>query len=111
MYDYADRGRVKQITVIKPVVRSPLNGYVAFYCVKARKMSSKTKVNPDLQRERDKCSFNITELTNLLDGGAAMTEERRRRGNYSSIFFATLSCLPTRKVGVRISLQVSVRHF
>ncbi|CAH0592207.1 unnamed protein product [Chrysodeixis includens] len=42
-------------------------------------MSSTSKVNPDLQRERDKCSFNITELTNLLDGGPAMTEERRRR--------------------------------
>ncbi|KAJ8736603.1 hypothetical protein PYW08_007259 [Mythimna loreyi] len=42
-------------------------------------MSKSTNVNPDLQREREKCSFNITELTNLLDGGPQMTEERRRR--------------------------------
>ncbi|XP_060808800.1 probable peroxisomal acyl-coenzyme A oxidase 1 [Amyelois transitella] len=37
------------------------------------------KVNPDLQRERDKCTFNVTELTNLIDGGVQNTEERKRQ--------------------------------
>ncbi|XP_049873454.1 probable peroxisomal acyl-coenzyme A oxidase 1 [Pectinophora gossypiella] len=37
-----------------------------------------TKVNPDLQRERDKCTFNITELTNIIDGGPEKTEDRKR---------------------------------
>ncbi|XP_045771180.1 probable peroxisomal acyl-coenzyme A oxidase 1 [Maniola jurtina] len=38
-----------------------------------------TKVNVDLQRERDSCSFNITELTNWIDGGTDKTEERKKR--------------------------------
>ncbi|XP_047519876.1 probable peroxisomal acyl-coenzyme A oxidase 1 [Pieris napi] len=38
-----------------------------------------TKVNTDLQRERDNCTFNITELTNILDGGAQKTAERKLR--------------------------------
>ncbi|XP_047985323.1 probable peroxisomal acyl-coenzyme A oxidase 1 [Leguminivora glycinivorella] len=42
-------------------------------------MTDATKVNPDLQRERDNCTFNVTELTNLIDGGAQKTEERRKR--------------------------------
>ncbi|XP_053613248.1 probable peroxisomal acyl-coenzyme A oxidase 1 [Plodia interpunctella] len=37
------------------------------------------KINPDLQRERDKCTFNVTELTNFIDGGVINTEERRKR--------------------------------
>ncbi|XP_045509521.1 probable peroxisomal acyl-coenzyme A oxidase 1 [Colias croceus] len=40
---------------------------------------SVTKINPDLQRERDNCTFNVTELTNLLDGGPQKTEERKQR--------------------------------
>ncbi|XP_038207790.1 probable peroxisomal acyl-coenzyme A oxidase 1 [Zerene cesonia] len=37
------------------------------------------KINPDLQRERDNCTFNVTELTNLLDGGPQKTKERKQR--------------------------------
>lgn len=48
------------------------------------------KVNPDLQRERDKCTFNITELTNLNDGGKDKTLERHRRGNNSYFVFYIL---------------------
>ncbi|XP_038208051.1 probable peroxisomal acyl-coenzyme A oxidase 1 [Zerene cesonia] len=40
---------------------------------------SANKINPDLQRERDNCTFNVTELTNLLDGGPQKTEERKQR--------------------------------
>lgn len=39
-----------------------------------------TKVNADLQRERDKCTFNVTELINLIDGGEDKTAERKSRG-------------------------------
>ncbi|KAJ2940650.1 hypothetical protein O0L34_g14757 [Tuta absoluta] len=37
------------------------------------------KINEDLQRERKKCTFNIEEMTNYLDGGPERTLERRQR--------------------------------
>ncbi|XP_049873464.1 probable peroxisomal acyl-coenzyme A oxidase 1 [Pectinophora gossypiella] len=40
-------------------------------------MVSKGKVNEDLQRERQKCDFNVEELTNYLDGSVKETHERR----------------------------------
>ena len=40
-----------------------------------------TKINPDLQNERNQCSFSIKELTHLIDGGVEKTEERKKRGN------------------------------
>lgn len=40
----------------------------------------KHTVNMDLQKERAKCTFNIEELTNYLDGGVDMTSNRRRIG-------------------------------
>lgn len=36
--------------------------------------------NPDLQRERDKCSFDPKELTYLLDGDEKKTIERKKTG-------------------------------
>lgn len=44
------------------------------------------KVNTDLQKERDTCTFNIEELTNYLDGGVNNTEQRRKIGTYFSNF-------------------------
>ncbi|XP_050343192.1 probable peroxisomal acyl-coenzyme A oxidase 1 [Nymphalis io] len=38
-----------------------------------------TKINPDLQKERDQCTFDITELTHFIDGGVEKTEERKKR--------------------------------
>lgn len=52
-----------------------------------RNMTDSRKINPDLQRERDNCTFDVTELTYLIDGGAQKTEERRKRGNLFSITF------------------------
>ena len=47
--------------------------------------SSTTKTNPDLAREREKASFNPTELTYLLYGGREKTERKRFLGiKYSS---------------------------
>lgn len=37
-------------------------------------------MNEDLKGERKKCSFNVEELTNFLDGGANFTESRRNMG-------------------------------
>ncbi|VVC95915.1 unnamed protein product [Leptidea sinapis] len=42
-------------------------------------MTLLNKVNGDLQRERDNCTFSVTELTNLIDGDAQKTEERKQR--------------------------------
>ena len=35
-----------------------------------------------LMKERLQTNFNVEELTNLLDGGVAVTERRRKFGNY-----------------------------
>lgn len=43
------------------------------------------KVNEDLQKERNKCDFNVEELTNFLDGGVDETKKRKRIGNYEFI--------------------------
>jgi acyl-CoA oxidase len=40
------------------------------------------KVNEDLLRERAKCTFDTTELTNFIDGGKQGTAERRELGKY-----------------------------
>jgi len=40
----------------------------------------KFTVNVDLKKEREKCTFNTEELTNFLDGGANMTQNRRNLG-------------------------------
>ncbi|KAK3102107.1 hypothetical protein FSP39_008857 [Pinctada imbricata] len=37
-----------------------------------------SRVNPDLQEERDRASFNVTELTHIIDGGAEKTTQRKR---------------------------------
>ena len=39
-----------------------------------------TKENPDLKKERQSCSFNKEELTNLIDGGPNQTNDRRQLG-------------------------------
>ncbi|KAL0901882.1 hypothetical protein ABMA27_007037 [Loxostege sticticalis] len=40
-----------------------------------------TKVNPDLQRERQKCTFDVEEMTVLYDGGEEKTAQRRSRAS------------------------------
>lgn len=45
-----------------------------------------TKINEDLLKERKKCSFNVQELTNYLDGGADATENRRQLGKLVLIY-------------------------
>ena len=38
------------------------------------------QVNPDLQKERLKATFNTEQMTNVLDGGEAVTKRRRYIG-------------------------------
>jgi acyl-CoA oxidase len=38
------------------------------------------EVNPDLAKEREKCTFKTLELTHFLDGGVEKYNERRERG-------------------------------
>jgi hypothetical protein len=45
-------------------------------------MGSRKQENPDLQEERKKCTFNILELTFLLDGGREKTKERKLIGKH-----------------------------
>lgn len=45
-------------------------------------MSNGVKINPDLIRERKKCTFDLNELTNLIDGGKDFTVERKRFGKF-----------------------------
>lgn len=47
--------------------------------------SKRSVVNSDLESERKKCTFNIQELTHLLDGGPEKTAERKSRGKLKLI--------------------------
>ena len=59
----------------------PLEQSVDLHCLVFDKMkSSGAKVNPDIAREREKASFNPTELTYLLYGGREKTERKRYLG-------------------------------
>ncbi|XP_063833408.1 probable peroxisomal acyl-coenzyme A oxidase 1 [Ostrinia nubilalis] len=40
-------------------------------------MASGLKINEDLARERQKCTFNVTELTHLLDNGEKVTKQKK----------------------------------
>ena len=40
----------------------------------------KNEINPDLQKERDTCTFITIELTHILDGGASRTKRRKELG-------------------------------
>ncbi|XP_060576845.1 peroxisomal acyl-coenzyme A oxidase 1-like [Ruditapes philippinarum] len=50
----------------------------------------KNEVNPDLQKERDTCTFNIQELTFLLDGGQEKTKRRKELENILFTKYADL---------------------
>lgn len=43
-------------------------------------MPTGNNVNEDLIRERRKCTFDIQELTHIIDGGAKKTSERKEIG-------------------------------
>lgn len=46
-------------------------------------MASALKVNKDLLRERQKCTFDVKELTYIWEGGREFTEERQRYGEFN----------------------------
>lgn len=43
-------------------------------------MTGQSKINPDIQEERDKVSFNVEEFTNWYYGGADSVKEKRFLG-------------------------------
>lgn len=45
-------------------------------------MPVSSKINPDIQVERDNVNFNIEEFTNWFHGGADKVEEKRFMGSY-----------------------------
>lgn len=51
---------------------------------KEKTIFSKSGVNPDLDIERKTPSFNVEQLTNILDGGAENTRIRRAVGESAS---------------------------
>ena len=42
-------------------------------------------INPDLLKERKRCTFDPLELTHLIDGGKEKTEDRRTRGKMNFV--------------------------
>lgn len=50
-------------------------------------MTSSKPVNEDLAKERRSCTFNIEEVTNILDGGKDKTLQRKKIGNCFYILF------------------------
>lgn len=40
------------------------------------------KINPDLQKERATATFNVGELTHIIDGGKEKTKRRKQIGGY-----------------------------
>lgn len=53
----------------------------------------KYTVNKDLKNEREKCTFNVEEFTNFLDGGVKNTLNRRKLGLY--LFDSCNNCIGT----------------
>ena len=47
-----------------------------------REQAPRSQVHPDLEKERKNCPFSQEELTNLIDGGAEKTAERRSLEEY-----------------------------
>lgn len=50
-------------------------------------MVERVTVNGDLRKERTTCTFDVEELTYILDGGAEITDKKRK--------FGTVLCLCT----------------
>ena len=47
-----------------------------------REQAARSQVQPDLEKERQNCPFSQEEVTNLIDGGAEKTAERRSLEDY-----------------------------
>ena len=53
---------------------------MASTAARAISLDPDSKINPDIQKERDTATFNTLELTYVLDGGREITERRRYVG-------------------------------
>ena len=73
-----------------------------------------SQVNPDLQEERNSPSFNVTELTNLIDGGVDKTNRRKKLGQYTAVYLFQLltpSVLPLNLMRILVFYRRYIRNF
>ncbi|CAG4983887.1 unnamed protein product [Colias eurytheme] len=68
------------------------------------------KVNPDLQRERNKCTFNVAELTTFIDGGTDKTAERKEREDVLTSRNTELSPIPEEYLSHKEKYENAVRN-
>lgn len=66
------------------------------------------KVNPDLQEERKKCTFNQEEFTNWYHGGAKKVEEKRWRGENFQEIVHSLIFDPPRSPGPPLTPRIEI---
>lgn len=59
------------------------NGVNSIALLEMELVKRKSTVNPNLERERQNCSFDTSEFTNWWYDGAAAVERRRKIGIYS----------------------------
>jgi acyl-CoA oxidase len=48
--------------------------------------TKKLEVNADLAKERQKCDFDVQEVTYLIDGGQKNTIQRKKIGKFHDIY-------------------------
>lgn len=53
------------------------------------------KINPDLAREREKCTFDVEELATYWIGDKQKLEEKRARGKCQNSLFGIFWCSPS----------------
>ena len=70
--------------------------------------SSSNRENPDLKKERAKCSFSREEITNLIDGGPNKTQRRRDIGKLYHIFLLHFCGVVTITLKVKENVDISV---
>lgn len=61
-------------------------------------MKALTKINPDLQEERDKVSFDVEEFTNWFYKGEEKVEEKRFLGTINQFVKVQMKAGSTKKI-------------
>lgn len=69
----------------------------------------KSEVNVDLAKERQKCNFNITEVTHILDGGEKITVQRKKIEEIAFNNEALRDVIPEECLGPTEKYQNAVR--
>ncbi|XP_028156323.1 probable peroxisomal acyl-coenzyme A oxidase 1 [Ostrinia furnacalis] len=67
------------------------------------------EINADLVKERSKCSFDLEELTNLIDGGKKKTKQRRQMEDYALNSGASIDPVPEECLSIQERYENAVR--